>query len=69
MLYFAGNGRILPKGTQIIISFKDLHTDKKLWKEPHKFIPERFSSEEVAKRHPCCFIPFSYGPRNCIGML
>lgn len=66
-MLIAGAGRILPKGTQIVVSFKDLHRDKMLWKEPLKFIPERFSPEEVEKRHPCCFLPFSYGPRNCIG--
>eukprot|EP00871_Galdieria_phlegrea_P005473 jgi/Galph1/5927/GphlegSOOS_G4570.1 len=57
----------LKKGTAILIPPYVLHHHPKFWPEPEKFIPERFTRENMMKRHPFAFQTFSSGPRNCIG--
>ncbi|KAJ8982605.1 hypothetical protein NQ317_005077 [Molorchus minor] len=59
---------VLPSGSSVIFGILRAHTNEKYWPDPYKFDPDRFLPEEVAKRHPCTYVPFSYGPRNCIGM-
>ncbi|CAH1118517.1 unnamed protein product [Phaedon cochleariae] len=62
-----GDGITLPAGSSAGFGTVHIHRDPKYWPNPFKFDPDRFLPEEVSKRHPCTYIPFSYGPRNCIG--
>ncbi|KAJ8888509.1 hypothetical protein PR048_008000 [Dryococelus australis] len=64
-----GREYTLPKGTNINISPILLHRNEKYFPNPEKFDPERFSPENSQGRHPYQYIPFSAGPRNCIGMI
>ena len=44
-----------------------VHRHPDFWENPDEFRPERFAREEVQKRHSYAYIPFSGGPRVCIG--
>lgn len=56
--------RPLPKGTWIVMSPYITHRIPEVFPEPYKFLPERWFSI-----HPSAyeFMPFSGGPRYCIG--
>jgi len=57
----------IPKGAPVWFSIYHLHRNPEFWPEPEKFIPERFSKENAEKIQPYSYMPFSKGPRSCIG--
>ncbi|XP_074657275.1 cytochrome P450 20A1-like isoform X3 [Tubulanus polymorphus] len=62
------DGYIIPKGTPVLQALSALSYDKKLYPEPRKFDPERFSKEQVKTRPPHAFEPFGFaGKRKCPG--
>ncbi|EDW31622.1 GL11222 [Drosophila persimilis] len=58
------DGDLVPKGTTLNLALIMLGYDDRVFKDPHKFRPERF---ELEKPGPFEYVPFSAGPRNCIG--
>ncbi|KAH9504233.1 hypothetical protein Btru_064424 [Bulinus truncatus] len=61
------DGKITPAGTMISIVLYNCHHNPSVWEDSMRFDPERFLPENVEKRNAYAFVPFSAGPRNCIG--
>ncbi|EZA52145.1 probable cytochrome P450 4aa1 [Ooceraea biroi] len=59
--------RVIPAGCGIFMTPFCTHRLPHHFPHPHDFKPERFSPENSEGRHPYAYIPFSAGPRNCIG--
>ena len=60
-------GYKIPGGSAVDISPYITHRHPDFWEEPERFDPERFAPERAAARHQYAYIPFSTGPRMCIG--
>jgi cytochrome P450 len=60
----------VPKGTTIMLSVWAMHRSPAIWGDDVDcFRPERFDRGDARenKRHPFSYMPFSLGPRDCIG--
>ena len=59
------DGLVIPAKSEVFVSIIGMHGSETYYDEPKEYRPERFLSEQ--SRHPFVFVPFSAGPRNCIG--
>ncbi|XP_037937861.1 cytochrome P450 4d8-like [Teleopsis dalmanni] len=59
-----GDG-VLPATTEFVADFFNTMRDPDIYENPEEFIPERF--ENMKMESAFVYLPFSAGPRNCIG--
>jgi cytochrome P450 len=57
----------LPKGVELVMTTYAMQRDPRFWKEPERFLPERWLSPEIAQLPRFAYFPFGGGPRICIG--
>lgn len=55
---------VIPKYVNIIIDIFLIHRNEDHWPDPERYDPQRFLG---ATKNFFSFIPFSAGPRNCLG--
>ncbi|KAK6638581.1 hypothetical protein RUM43_006848 [Polyplax serrata] len=60
-----GEKLTLVPGVTALIFTPSLHRDSIVFQSPEEFRPNRFTENKT--RNPFSYIPFSAGPRNCIG--
>ncbi|XP_072941702.1 cytochrome P450 4g15-like [Epargyreus clarus] len=63
----ASNGYVLPAGATVVIGTYLIHRNPKYYKNPNVFDPDNFLPENTQNRHYYSYIPFSAGPRSCVG--
>ena len=61
-------GYSFPPGTSLSVPAYTIHHSKELWgKDADDFVPERWDEKRITQKQRDSFIPFSYGPRSCVG--
>ncbi|KAG5674660.1 hypothetical protein PVAND_004613 [Polypedilum vanderplanki] len=66
-LKLASGDYTVPKGSTVIVATYKLHRLESIYPNPDKFDPDNFLPERTANRHYYAFVPFSAGPRSCVG--
>ncbi|KFB40897.1 AGAP002419-PA-like protein [Anopheles sinensis] len=61
-------GKTVPEGSNFNIGIMHMHRDPAVFPDPERFDPERFAPDRTMElTSPYAYVPFSAGPRNCIG--
>jgi benzoate 4-monooxygenase len=60
--------RVFPAGTVLSVPTYTIHHSREIWgPDADEFRPERWEPQNLTPRQRNAFIPFSYGPRSCVG--
>ncbi|CAG7821897.1 unnamed protein product, partial [Allacma fusca] len=57
----------IPVGCEVHITLIPIQQNEKYFKNAKAFLPDRFLPGNEEQTHLFSYIPFSAGPRNCIG--
>lgn len=63
----ASNPYTIPAGSTVVIGTFKIHRRKDIYDKPDEFNPDNFLPERTQNRNYYGFIPFSAGPRSCVG--
>lgn len=67
-IYFSFlDNKIIPANTHLNMPLFIVLRDPEYFEDPDTFKPERFEAENAQSIYPFAYVPFSAGPRNCIG--
>jgi cytochrome P450 len=61
------DGVHIPSGALVFFIPWIVHRRGDIWHDPERFDPERWLTTEAKPKSRCAFMPFSSGPRKCIG--
>ncbi|XP_014207606.1 cytochrome P450 4g15 isoform X1 [Copidosoma floridanum] len=66
-LKLASGDYTIPSGATVVVATFKLHRQPHIYPNPDVFNPDNFLPEKTANRHYYAFVPFSAGPRSCVG--
>ena len=61
-------GYTLPEGVEIFVFPNTIQRDERNWPNALQFDPERWIGLDPSTSKGLAYLPFSLGPRNCVGM-
>lgn len=67
LLILVSGDYTIPADTTVIIAQMAVHRNSKYYDNPETFDPDNFLAEKCQNRPYHAFIPFSAGPRSCVG--
>lgn len=61
------DGHFFPQGANVVLSSYPIHNNPNIYKNPEKFMPERWTKDFESSLPRGSYFPFGMGSRKCIG--